>query len=648
MKSLTTGVLTLILILTSQPGAAQSPPGDASQQPPDVATTGRDVEHLPEIVVSASRVPLAARSVGSSITVITADDIKRKQARVVSDLLREVPGVAVHRSGTPGTLTAVRIRGSEHGHTLVLIDGVKVNDPSSSSAIYNFADLLAADIQRIEILRGPQSGIYGSDAIGGVIHITTRKGRGPVQGNASIEGGSFGTSSVSAGIRGGGLRHHFALGATGYHTSGISIARGDEEDGYRNQTYSAKFGARPARGLELELSGRYVKARVETDSVPADSADHTESDHVMGQGRLTYSLLDGDWRHAFGAGMHRKRRTVASRWGTNPYDGRKTRFDYETNVFFETAAVTEASHTITFVAEQEKDSQESGGADSDVTNRGFSSEYQLGLWEQLFLSGSVRRDDNERFNDTTTFRFTAAYVIDASGTRFHGSYGTGVKNPTLSHLFQQFGRTGPNPDVEPEESKGWDAGVEQTLLEERLSLDVTWFNNRPNRLIYWNDAGTPYDWQNPETGNDDFYDNLEGTSRIRGLELTLRANPVEDVRLSAQYTYTDAKDPDGQRLPRRAEHMASVNLGYRFLDGRAGVDLGIDYNGKQRDRRNGAAMIDDFTLVNVGASYKLGGQVELFGRIDNLFDKAYEEVPGYRSTGIGFHAGARGTFELFQ
>ncbi len=632
MKFLTAGVITLFILLTSQPGAAQSRT-DA-------------IEELPEIVVSASRVPLQAKAVGSSVTVITAAEIERKQARVVSDLLREVPGIAVHRSGTAGTLTAVRMRGSEHGHTLVIIDGVKVNDPSNAGATFNFADLLAADIERIEVLRGPQSGLYGSDAIGGVINIITRKGRGPVTAHVSAEGGSFGTGNVSAGIRGGGDGHHFSLGGNALRTSGISIASGNEKDGYKNQTYHARLGAQPARDLEIELLGRYVKADVETDNVPTDNDDRTGSDHALGRTRLKYSLFDGDWKHALGAAMHRKRRTVESRWGTNEYDGRKMRLDYETNVFFESSALAEATHAVTFVTEREKDSQMSGGAGSDVTNHGYSAEYQLGLGDRVFLSGSLRRDDNERFKDTTTYRATAAYVLDESGTRFHGSFGTGVKNPTLSHLFQQFGRVGPNPDVEPEESKGWDIGVEQNLLESRLTVDVTYFNNRPTNLIYWNDAGTAYDWQNPETGDDDFYDNLGGTSRIRGLELALRAKPRERMELSAQYTYTDAKDPDGNLLPRRAEHVASVNLGYAFLDGRTVVDLGIDYNGKQLNRTANPVMLDAFVLVNLAAAYKVTERIEVFGRVDNLFDEDYEEVPGYQTTGIGVFAGVRGSFEL--
>ena len=642
MKFPIAGVITLLILFTVQPGAAQTSPG----QPPEAAAADENVEQLPEIVVSASRVPLQAKAVGSSVTVITAEEIERKQVRVVSDLLREVPGVAVHRSGTAGTLTAVRLRGAEHGHTLVIIDGVKVNDPSSSGAIFNFADLLAADIERIEVLRGPQSGVYGSDAIGGVVNIITKKGRGPATASLSADGGSFGTGNVSAGIRGGADGHHFSLNAASFRTSGISIAAGDEKDGYRNQTYSAKLGLRPGENLDLELFGRYVKGNVETDNVPRDNDDRTDSDHAMGRSRLKYNLLDGDWRHAFGAATHRKRRTVVSRWGTSKYDGRKSRLDYETNFFFETPAVADATHAVTFVAERETDSQTSGGASSDIASHGYSAEYQIGFSDRLFLSGSVRHDDNERFDDTTTFRVTAAYVLDGSGTRFHGSYGTGVKNPTLSQLFQQFGRVGPNPDVEPEESKGWDIGIEQSLLEGRLSLDMTWFDNRPTNLIYWNDAGTPYDWQNPETGDDDFYDNLDGTSRISGLEFTARARLAKGMSLSAQYTYTNAKDPDGELLPRRAEHVASLNLGYSFLDGKASVDLGIDYNGKQLNRKANPVMLDDFTLVNLAAAYKISERIELFGRVDNLFDTDYEEVPGYQTTGIGFFAGVRGTLEL--
>lgn len=653
MKFLITGVLTLSLILTVQPGAAQSPPGSTSETPAEPAVAREDVEQLPEIVVSASRVPLQAKAVGSAVTVITAEEIERKQARVVSDLLREVPGIAVHRSGPPGTQTAVRIRGGEAGHTLVIIDGVKLNDPADGNATYNFGHLLASDVERIEVLRGPQSGLYGSDAIGGVINIVTRKGRGPATASLSVEGGSFGTANIMTGFRGADEGYHFAMSAGGCRTSGISIATGTEKDGYRNQTYNAKFGLELVKDLELELSGRYVRTNLESDGQSSfggatpDDGDETDGEQWSGRTRLKYSLFDGAWSHAAGASTVRMKRDFFddSAGSHNRFDGRRLRVDYETSVSFETSYGVDATHAVTFLTEREKNAHGTGGTRPNFANQGYSGEYQVGLADRLFLSGGVRRDENERFEDTSTFRLTAAYLHAGTGTRFHGSYGTGVKNPTLSHLFQRFGRIGPNLDVQPEESKGWDIGVEQDLFEGRLSTDLTYFDSRPTDLIYWNNAGT-------SDYNDDFYDNLEGTSRIRGVEFSIKAKPVEGMNLSAQYTYTDAKDAQGRPLRRRAEHIASANAGYDLLDGRAAIDLGIAYNGKQVDQYD-RPRVPSYVLVNLAGKYRVTKAIEIFGRIENLFDKDYYELRSfemreYQTRGIGFFAGIRGSFEWSQ
>ena len=652
MKFLTTGAVTLFVLLTVQPGTGRTQTDNPARSPSTPAA-GDEIEQLPEIVVSASRVPLEAKAVGSAVTVITAEEIERKQARVVSDLLREVPGVAVHRSGPMGTHTAVRIRGGEAGHTLVIIDGVKVNDPADGNATYNFGHLLASDVERIEVLRGPQSGIYGSDAIGGVINIVTRKGRGPATAILSVEGGSFGTANLMTGYRGAGEGYHFALSAGGYRTSGISIAPGTEKDGYRNQTYNARFGFELADDLELELSGRYVRTNLETDGQSSfggatpDDGDETDGDQWGGRTRLKYSLFDGAWSHAAGASTIRMKRDFFddSAGSHNRFDGRRLRVDYETGVFFETSYGVDATHAVTFLTEREKDAHLTGGARPNFTNRSYSGEYQAGFADRLFLSGSIRRDDNERFKDTSTYRLTAAHLHAATGTRLHGSYGTGVKNPTLSHLFQRFGRIGPNLDVQPEKSKGWDIGVEQRLLEGRLSTDLTYFNSRPTDLIYWNDAGTT-------DFNDDFYDNLEGTSRIRGVEFSVKAKPAKGMNLSVQYTYTDAKDAQGRPLRRRAKHIASANAGYDILSGRATVDLGIDYNGKQVDQYN-RPKVPSYVLVNLAGKYSVTKSIEFFGRIENLFDKDYYELRSfemreYRTTGIGFFAGIRGSFEWPQ
>ena len=324
-------------------------------------------------------------------------------------------------------------------------------------------------------------------------------------------------------------------------------------------------------------------------------------------------------------------------------DGEKARFDYQTNVFFETPSVAEARHSLTFLAEREDESQVTrsafGGSDLDITNYGYAGEYRVGLWDRLFLSGSARRDDNDIFEDATTFRTTAAYLHNETGTRLHGSYGTGVKNPTLFELFGFGPNFVPNPDLKPEESIGWDIGVEQGFLDDRVSVDVTYFNNRITDLIQG-------------AGNTAI--NLDGTSKIQGLEVTAEARLAEGLTFTGQYTYTDGQDADGVELVRRARHLASANLAYEFLDRRAKLDLGIDYNGEQKDfqfsnffatRTN--VTLDDFVLVNLTASYELIEGLELYGRVENLLDEDYQEVLGFSNPGIGAFIGIRATIGLF-
>ncbi|RMD61706.1 MAG: TonB-dependent receptor [Alphaproteobacteria bacterium] len=618
------------------------------------ASAQEAVESLPEVVVSASRVPVATREVGSALTVITAADIERKQVRLVSDVLREVPGLAVSRSGTVGTFTQVRIRGAEANQTLVIIDGVEVNDPSGGSE-FNFGTLLAADIERIEILRGPQSALYGSDAIGGVINIITKTGRGPMTGRLALEGGSFRTGQAAASVRGGGARYRVSFGATGFATDGVSIApesQGNtEDDGYRNQTYNAKVGVSPFDNLDIDLSGRYVKSRAQTDPQPAvagliktrDGDNETETVQRTGRAQATYSLFDGAWEHIIGVGINQEKADSFTDGAlTFEADGRKVRYDYQTNLFFETPEFAQAVHTLTFLAEREDESQVTrsafGSSDLDITNYGFVGEYRIGLWERLFLSGSVRRDDNDIFEDATTYRATAAYLHDETATRLHGSFGTGVKNPTLFELFG-FGPTFvPNPDLEPEKSKGWDIGIEQRFFDDRVFVDVTYFNNRITDLIQ---------------GAGNTAVNLTGTTRIQGLEISARATLATDLTFTGHYTYTDGEDANGTALVRRAKHLASAGLAYAFADGRARLDLGIDYNGRQKDIQfsnffatRTTVTLDDFVLARLAGTYEFVDGVEIYGRIENLLDQDYEEVLGFSNPGLGAFVGIRATVPL--
>ena len=607
------------------------------------------VPQAAEVVVSASRVPLPTERVGSAVTVVTADEIERKQMRVLSDILRGVPGIAINRAGPVGNLTQMRIRGAEGNQTLVIIDGIEVNNPAGESE-FNFGTMLASDIERVEVLRGPQSALYGSDAVGGVISITTKRGRGPAEARLNAETGSFRTAATSASVRGGAERFHYSFGATGFTTDGTTITPesegGNENDGYRNQTYNIRAGATLAPNFEVDAVARHVRGVVETDRQPAvagvirtvDANNKTRSRQRFGRLQTRYALLDGRWEHALGVARTEDNSDSFTNGSISfEAEGVKDRYDYQTSYGFETPSLASATHTVTLLADRERDAQVTrsafGRSDLAFTHYGYAGEYLVGLWDDLFLSAGLRFDDNEFFDNATTYRLTAAYLFPARATRLHASYGTGIKNPTLSELFGFGPNFVPNPNLRPEEGLGWDAGVEQKLFGNRLTLDVTYFKNRITDLIQG-------------AGNTAI--NLVGESKIDGIEVSGRAALTDRLALRGQYTFTDGQDGTRVRLVRRPKHLASATLSHGFLDGRASVDLGIDYNGEQTDfafsnffatRR--VVVLNDYTLVSLAGVYRLTDRIEVVGRIENLLDEKYENVRGFEGSGIGAYVGLR-------
>ena len=389
----------------------------------------------------------------------------------------------------------------------------------------------------------------------------------------------------------------------------------------------------------------------ESDTQPAvagiirtvDSDSKTRKIQRSGSARLTYSLYDGVWEHIVGISGHEEVADDTTNDATTfEADGEKVRFHYQTDILFDTPSVADGEHGLTFLAEHEEDSQFTlsgfGSTDRSITNLGYVGEYRAGLWDQLFLTVAGRYDDNDTFKNATTYRLTAAFLLHDLGARLHGSYGTGVKNPTLFELFGSLANFTGNPNLSPESSKGWDAGIEQRLFSDRLTLDATYFNNRITDLIQ---------------GSGITSRNLNGTSKIQGLELTLDAKFGRELTLNGQYTYTNTKDANGTELVRRARHMASLNVNYGFLDDRANLNLGIDYTGEQRDIQfsnffatSSVITLDDFVLLGVAGSYRLTDNIKLTARLENLLDQDYQEVLGFDAPGIGAYVGVRTTFRL--
>ncbi len=599
---------------------------------------------LNEVVVTATRTEIPQSQVGSALTVITREELEARQTRFVGDVLREVPGLAVNRSGAAGQLAQVRIRGAEGNHTLVLIDGIEVNDPSGGSE-FNFADLLAADIERIEVLRGPQSALYGSDAIGGVINIFTRRGAGPARVTASVEGGSFDTFHSTASVSGGDTHYHYSLSGTHFATDGISAAserRGnDEEDSYDTDTLSGNFGVSPAEILDIDFTGRYTRFSTDGDGFAGglgaiDDASETEGRQRFGRGQARLKLLGGQWEHILGLGYTEHERDLfdGSFSSSSAFAGNKRRLDYQTNLYL--GKVGQTAHTLSFGTDDEHETVVSASAFSDIDRsfdtRGYAGQYQLDLFERVFLTGSVRHDDNNLFEDATTGRVTAAYLVNDTDTKLKGSYGTGIKNPTVFELYGFIQTFRGNPDLQPEEAEGWDIGIEQKIFADALTLDVTYFDQRVDQLI---------------VGFAQSAINIDGESRSRGVELAANLAAGNGLTVHGAYTYTSTRDPEGNDLIRRPAHIASVNVNQTFLHNRLNINLGVSYKGEQDDFafdetfNRSTVTLDSYTLVNLAGSYRLDKTFQLFGRIENLADEDYEEMFTFGTPGRTAYVGLR-------
>ena len=608
------------------------------------------VQMLPEVVVTASRVPVPSAAVGSAMTVIAGDDIDRKQKRSVAEVLREVPGVAVSRLGGFGANTQIRIRGAEANQTLVLLDGIEIGDPANGSE-FDFGNLLAHEIERIEVLRGPQTALWGSDAIGGVVNVVTRTGRGEPEISAGIEAGSYRTIQGAASYRSGSDNHHIAVHAVGYHSDGISAAsekRGNgEQDGYRNRTAHLKTGVSPFSFLDLNFVGRLTDSEIQTDNFVGgvglvDADFRTSSIKRYYRGSASVSTFEGRWTHEAGFGFTNSHRVNLQNGVINSlFEGEKQKFDYQTNFFFSTPTVAGAEHSLTLAAEREEENVISASAfinvDREIKNLGYVAEYRLDLLDSIHFSLAGRHDDAKFFDDTDTYRVTAAYEHSPWGTRLHTSYGEGVKNPTIFELFGFAANFAGNPNLSPETAEGWDAGIEQSLLGGDAILDVTYFENDITDLIQ---------------GSGTTAVNLTGKSEIYGVEVAGSLELIEDLTLSGTYTWSVGQDSTKSELVRRPKHVASVSAdyGFRWEDRPGSLNVGIDFNGERTDLEfdpafnSTAVRLESYTLVKAVVRYETQPGFEIFVRGENLLDRDYEEALTFGGPGRAAYAGLRATF----
>lgn len=602
-----------------------------------------------EMVVTATRDEVPIEQVGSSITVITAKEIEQQQKRTVADALRMVPGLDLVRTGSFGGSTSVFMRGAKSEHTLVLIDGIEMNDPSSTGGGYNFSNLTTDNIERIEILRGPQSTLYGSHAIGGVINIITKRGDGKLKGFLSAEGGSYATARENAGINGGTGLLQYSLTVSRLDTGGISSAGerygNTERDGYQNSTVAGRLGITPTSNSEIDLTLRYDRSRTSVDNgggVGKDDPNHImKSDELFFRSQGWLSLLDDLWEQKLGVSFTDiSWRDDNDRDSSHPLDllrssfhGQSVKLDWQhTLKLHKTTTLVVGVETTEENGKSDYYSESSFGPYTSTWDERFARttgvylQDQLNLFDAWFSTFGVRVDDHSKFGTETTYRFTTAYLIKQTDTKFKGSYGTGFKAPSLYQLYSSYG----SPDLKPDKSIGWDVGVEQGLPFMKTTLGATWFRNEYSQMIDF-DMVT---WK---------YTNV-AKAHTQGLELTAALQPVDDLTLKAGYTYTETKDDlTGKQLIRRPKNKLTFDANYSFLK-KANVNLGLVYVGTRYSDTANTTKMKDYLLVNLAASYNVTKNLQVFGRIDNLFDRQYEEVAGYGTPGIGTYGGVKVSF----
>lgn len=592
------------------------------------------------IVVTALGIEQPRDEVGQAVTVIDAQTIETRQNVSLADLLITTPGVRFNRADAVGGVTGISLRGAETTQTLVLLDGVKINDPSGIGDGYDFGNLLVGNISRIEVLRGSNSVVYGSQAIGGVVNIMTAQPADGFGGRASVDYGYADTLNAKADVSGGSGIAAGGIGVSYFRTDGISAAvNGVEKDGYENLATNAKLTLNFTDALSLDLRGYYIHADLDTDiffGAPMESSDVSKLDQYVGYAGLNLALFDGKLTNRAAVTWFRNDRDYYFVRGTDPdygYSGTNLRFEYE-GVYQPVEPFK-----LVFGYEHERPDYDFFGFGAESSFRvNIDSVYALAVvkpFTGLSLTGGVRHDDHSQFGGATTFGANANYTPNEGGTNIRASYGEGFKAPSLFQLYDSFNG---NPDLQPERSKSYDIGFDQSLDDGRAVFSVTAFRRDTRDQIFFDGFILPF-------GS---YTNLTRT-RAKGVEAMMTLRPVDALTVTAAYSYIDAKDRsegganEGNRLPRRANNVVSVSADYVWAIGlKMGATLNV-VSDSFNDAEN-TIRLDGYAVANVRASFPITSNLEIYGRIDNLFDEEYATVYGYGTYGRSAYGGVRVRF----
>ncbi|MBU1044802.1 MAG: TonB-dependent receptor [Candidatus Omnitrophica bacterium] len=598
---------------------------------------------LGNVIVSATKTPAYQNEVGACTTVISGEELSVSANKSVYEILKQVPGLSVDSLGSFGGAVSINIRGAKRGQTLVMIDGVEVYDPMAVSKDFDFAHLTSANIERIEIVRGPQSTLYGSDAMAGVINIITKQGKGPAQTQAIIEIGSHNTFMESISLSGSEDKIDFSAAVSRTDSDGISKARdGQDNDGYSNNTFSTRMGLAVSDNSKLSANMRYINAQVDVDdgAYEDDPNRVTQSEQFSGSFDLAQQINE-NWDHVLTfSGVSFDRNDSDPADSIDPTENEYSRFrgdrkkiEWQHNL----SLAQWDTETIGYEYEQERGASYATGTNwwsnnqSDrrsLENRAFYFQNQAELADDLFTSAGFRVDSHDIFGSEWTYKLSSSYLIPDSKTRLKINYGTGFRAPNIYQLYD--GSYG-NSKLQPEKSRGFDLGVEHRCIEDKLFVSATFFYDKYKNLI----DSDPITWA---------YVNIKnGTSR--GYELESSFDIIEALKIGANYTYTKTRDSDtAKEFGRRAKNQANSFIQWDCSE-KTDIRLSTQYVGSRMD----APAYNDnknkkYFITNIASEYELNQDIQLFGRIENIFDIAYEPIRGYNGMDRVVYLGVKGAF----
>lgn len=613
----------------------------------------KDVRYseLPEITISANKYETPIFLTASTVSVITSEQIKLKQSNSVVDLLKDIPGLSVSQQGGTGKLSSIFMRGANSNFVLVMIDNVEVNDPSSSNNAYDISSLQVSDIERIEIVRGPQSTLYGADAAAGIINIFTKSGMGEPSYRISAEGGtnSYYKGNLSSSGEISGL--NYLINLSRLQTDDVSSIKGKnfEADGYSNNAGFLKLSYNLLENFGVNFSYKFTGTETDLDQSEKDGDDPnfvSDFESHLFNINLNGSFFEGIWESNLRGSFYKSEINAIDKiddfrpntFSNSNYSGKRASFNWQNNLKI-------IDYNIITIGFDSKIDEASSFYNSENMFGEFSSDFpvksiqttgayiqNIFTYNNLSTTVGYRYDNNEKFGSVSTFRIAPLYYISITGTKLKGTYGTGFKAPSLFNLFAPFYG---NSELKPEKSEGWDLGIEQFLLKNKVALGVTYFKMQFEDMLGFDENFKTININQAETS---------------GFEAILKINNIYDFTFNASYTYNKSYDLSTpglttQQLIRRPKNQFSISTNYAYE--KLNLNLLISYSGEKFDNDFSIlpaerVALNPYTLVNFNVAYAITEYLTFFGRVENLFDEEYQDILYYGNLGRSGYLG----FEL--